>query len=248
MSITQAAINTTLHPFNAETLDFSSVTEPRLFYLICSTPRCGSTYLAREMWLTGCMGAPHEYFNYDTVLLQLSARLGARNMTDYTDRLLRARTGPNGIFGMKLHLDHFRFFYEFSGQYGRFAPIKFIWMDRTGLVEQAVSHVMAKQTGVWTAAHDEVGKAEYKPSSIERSVRVIKNMQAAWAGFFKKSGNRPYRVNYEDFCSRPAEIIGEIADFLGVELSHGSRIGNLPPVERQSDETKVEWAARFRAG
>lgn len=248
MSITQTAARTKVHPFTSESLDFPVPAAPRLFYVICSTPRCGSTYLAREMWRTGCLGAPHEYFNYYNVMLQMSARLGARNMTDYTDRLLRARTGPNGIFGMKLHLNHFRFLYEFSEQYGRFTPIKFIWMNRTGLVEQAVSHVIAKQTGVWTAAQDEVGKVEYKHSSIERSVRVIKNMQAVWARFFKKTGAKPYRVNYEDFCSRPSEIIGEIADFLGVELSPGSRIGDLPPVEHQSDDTKAEWAARFRAG
>ncbi len=237
-----------VHPFSAESLDFPSAAKPKLFYMICSTPRCGSTYLAREMWLTGCLGAPHEYFNYHSVMLQLSARLGARTLADYSDRLVRARTGPNGVFGFKLHFDHFTFLHSLSGQFQRFRPMKFISVRRAGLVEQAVSHVIAMKTNHWTSSHDAVGTAVYSRDTVDRSIKMITQMQRHWDDYFERTGTTPYRLDYEDFCRRPGELVGEIADHLGVVLSPRNRIGKLPPVERQGDPIKAEWVARYNAG
>ncbi len=248
MSEIEEAAKQSLHPFNAESLDFPSAAAPKLFYVICSTPRCGSTYLAREMWLTGCLGAPHEYFNYFSVMLQMSARLGARTLADYSDRLVRARTGPNGVFGFKLHFDHFTFFRTLSGQFQRFRPMKFIVMRRAGLVEQAVSNVIAIQTSRWTSSHDAVGEAVYSRDAVDRSIKLIMQMQRRWDDIFERTGTTPYRLDYEDFCRRPGELVGEIADHLGVVLSPRNRIGKLPPVERQGDPIKAEWVARYNAG
>ncbi len=237
-----------LHPFNAKSLDFPSAAEPKLFYVICSTPRCGSTYLAREMWLTGCLGAPHEYFNFHSVMLQMSARLRARTLGDYSERLVRARTGPNGVFGFKLHYPDFNFLRKTSAQFQRFQPMEFIVMRRAGLVEQAVSHVIAKQTGRWTSSHDATGTTVYSRNAINRSIAMIKRNQRRWDALFRRTGTTPYRLNYEDFCRRPGDLVGKIADDLGVVLSHGKRIGNLPPVDRQDDPIKAEWVARYNAG
>lgn len=99
-----------IHPLSNQSLDFPTATEPRIFYTICHTPRRGSHYLAREMWRTGCFGAPHEYFNVHIVMLEMSARLGARSLSEYAARLVRTRTGPNGVFGLKTAFIHFMFF------------------------------------------------------------------------------------------------------------------------------------------
>ena len=244
----QEAAQQSLHPFNAESLDFPSAAKPKLSYVICSTPRCGSTYLAREMWLTGCLGAPHEYFNYQSVMLQMSARLGARNLEDYSDRMVRARTGPNGVFGFKLQYDHFAFFHNISGLFQRFLPMKFILMRRAGLVEQAVSHVIAMQTRCWTSSHDAVSEAVYSRDAVDRSIKFITQMHRHWNDYFERAGITPYRLDYEDFCRRPGELVGEIADHFGVALSHGKRIGNMPPIEHQGDPIKAEWVAKYNAG
>ena len=77
--------------------------------MLAGTPRSGGNYLCHLLWRTGLMGAPMEYFNFHTLMLQMAVRLGVTSLADYVQRLLRVRTSPNGVFGYKAHFDHLQF-------------------------------------------------------------------------------------------------------------------------------------------
>src|SRR5262249_41256156 len=97
----------------AEAFDFPRRTAaPTIYYIVASTPRSGSTFLCRRLWSTGLMGAPAEYFNYQGFMLQMVARLRSVNIFHYVRQLFAIRTSPNGVFGAKVHFNHFRFMAE----------------------------------------------------------------------------------------------------------------------------------------
>ena len=52
-----------LDPRNGPAFDLPTPHSPRRTYVIASTPRTGSTLLARALWDTGLVGAPKEYLN-----------------------------------------------------------------------------------------------------------------------------------------------------------------------------------------
>ena len=64
--------------------------------------------------------------------------------------LWRVRTSPNGSFGLKLHGSHLRYTTNETGSLASpFEDSKWIWIRRNNRIAQAVSYLIADQTGVW---------------------------------------------------------------------------------------------------
>ena len=222
-----------LHPLNDERFDFPVVTEPQIFYVICHTPRCGSHYLARELWRTGCLGAPLEYFSHQMALGEMILRLGGQSPQDYVDRLLRVRTSSNAVFGFKTTSP------EFLGHHDLVCPIKFIRMDREDRESQAISLAIATQTHQWTSAHAARGEPRYTDLDLAIAHNKLMWARGSWERFFTHEAIEPYQVLYEDFCQRPNVIVGEIANYLGVDMHPRKQIHHLPPIERQRTLDKM---------
>ena len=226
------------HPFEEPALDFPVETPPRQFYVICSTPRCGSSLLARELWRTGACGAPHEYFNFFSVMLRYSARLGTSSLHEYVGRVLALRTGPNGVFGFKAHLEHYLFLSGLSGLGPQLQPIKHIVIDRDDLVEQAVSYVMAQQTGQWIAGQAAREEASYDRPTIAQALQELEQAKRSWQSLLRQAGVEPLRVGYNALCADPVATVGKVINFLGVdtaavESAQGGVGGSLSPGDRR---------------
>jgi LPS sulfotransferase NodH len=222
-----------LYPLNDERLDFPVATEPQIFYAICHTSRCGSHYLARELWRTGCLGAPLEYFSFQMGMAEMIPRLGAQSSQDYVTRLFRVRTSSNGVFGFKTTSTRFLVHRDLM------RPIKFIRMDREDRESQAISLAIATKTQQWTSAHAARGEPDYTAADLATAHDKVMHARSVWARFFTHEAIEPYQVMYEDFCQRPSEIVSEIADYLGVDLHPRKQINHLPPIERQRTLDKV---------
>jgi trehalose 2-sulfotransferase len=79
---------------------------PASSYLICATPRSGSTLLCEALATTKLAGYPAEYFlpkDYD----HWCGEWGVRGLEAFLDRALLAGTTPNGIFGAKVMWGYF---------------------------------------------------------------------------------------------------------------------------------------------
>ena len=124
------------HRTVAATYDFPASTKPTNFYVVASTPRSGSSYLCNQLWSTGLMGAPGEYFNYQGMMLLMAARLRPNNLVEYLRRLFMLRTSANGVFGFKAQWDQFQLVIN-GGLLGLLHRLRFIYLERTDRLAQA---------------------------------------------------------------------------------------------------------------
>ena len=125
-------------------------------YLICSTPRSGSTLLARLIETTGRMGVPYEYLNMQVHAKPMAERLGVPPMPPgpYLQAVERVRTTPNGVFGLKAH------FHQIGPLLARpaiaqlMATATLVWIRRRDLLGQSISYFRATKTRVWSVTAD----------------------------------------------------------------------------------------------
>lgn len=235
------------HIFDSQDVDFLNNVKPTKFYVLCTSPRCGGTYIARELWRTGLCGAPHEYFNFNTTMIRMANRLQADSLYDYIQELFACRTSPNGVFGLKAHLDQFVFLVTLSQHFRRFRPVKYIYIERDDVIAQAVSRVIARQTQSWISHQPDKGKAIYKVDVIERAVAELKGTQDRWQELFRNIGIEPLTIKYETFLKNPGKGVEDICAFLDIDLSDKSPTLDLPTIEHQDNPIKAEWIARYKS-
>jgi len=232
--------------FEAENFDFPIATPPRLFYMLCSSPRCGSTWLCTLLWRTGLAGAPDEYFNYYATMLHYARRWPVRTLADYTREVLRRRTGPNGVFGVKCHYDQFRLIRDLPRVMEQIQPLRFIHLDRADEVAQAVSAAFAVRSGQLRSFEPVQREPVYSAAHIDRRLAMTRQFRAQWTKFFASAKVEPHRVLYEDLLAAPEATIDGILRYLGVTGRAAPPLTAPPLPERQSDPRKAEWIARYR--
>ncbi len=225
--------------------DFPVPTRPTIFYVVASTPRSGSSFLCRQLWSTGLMGAPAEYFNYEGHMLRMAARLQPQNLLEYVQRLFALRTSPNGVFGFKAHWDQFHIV-----RAGRlltlFPGLRYVHLERTDRVAQAVSLAKAEQTGMWGSRRQApIATPVYRPRLIRHWMDRIEQDNGRWLAFFRRLGIHPVAVTYESLAADPDAATVEVLRSFGFAPDPAARI-DLRQTVRQADSINRDWIERFR--
>lgn len=235
-------------------------------YLICSTPRSGSTMLAFGLGSTKLAGNPNEYLDAN-VVFNWAQQLGfsVRSYSDYLQQLMSATCTPNGVFGAKTMWHSVK---DTLGVYARLIPElaslplyqqvagllnqpRYIFITRDDKLRQAISLVKAAQTNVWIHWNNDpsqnaapAAEAIYNPAAIEEQLNTITLVERTWDSFFTVAGLKPYHVVYEDLVARYDEIILDILNFLEIEIPADFTVP--PPVTaQQADSVSEEWYQRF---
>jgi LPS sulfotransferase NodH len=209
---------------------------------VATLQRSGSNLLADLMAGTGVLGFPNEYFNPRV----LTTVFPGRGQTAADSCLLARECGmsPNGVLAFKLFPEHF-----FQLQRGVklsewFGTPRWIWLRRRDLLGQAISLLMAQQTGSFTTDMPERARPMYDAGRIGQRLEDLAARDAIWATYFARSGIEPLRLWYEDVAADPPGAVRAVARFLEVELpAMASTSAATRP--RQSQEMKQEWRARF---
>lgn len=115
-------------------------TEVRKKFLLLSTPRTGSNWLAHELRSEGELGHPYEWFS-PVYITSVLGRLGRPfDRGHYIDLVLRGSTTPNGVFGLKAQLDQvLRMDREQHFDLMELGFDAVIWLERRDVVAQACS-------------------------------------------------------------------------------------------------------------
>ncbi len=231
----------------SEDFDFRHDAPLQQSYCVASSYRCGSVYLCSRLWQTGLLGAPMEVLNPMGVMRVLTNRLKTSSRSDYIAKLLALRTSRNGVFGMKAHFHHFEaFLKEYPALLEVLSPITFIYISRQDKIAQAVSMAKALQTGQWTSRM-EAGpgaRLQYDFATIANCLNDIARQDQDWRGWFEAHGVTPHQVTYDDLTADPDGVVRDIVGLLGVQNDE-SDVVNVPPVNKQGDETNEEWIERF---
>ena len=129
---------------------------PKIKYIICSSPRCGSNLLSEILHAQDGLGVPIAYLHLPAHFPFLAHRWNCLNdnyvdIHKYFKSCFRWRTSKNGVFGMKTHWNHFEYFLKSGILHYYFPNTKFVFLRRQDLLGQAISLELANQTGQWTS-------------------------------------------------------------------------------------------------
>lgn len=233
-------------------------------YLLCGTPRTGSTLLCSLLASTGVAGRPESYFRAADERTW-AARFGVPVADDGSvDRralvagALRAGTTPNGVFGARVMwgsvdalVDGLR---PGSGVRARsdldvldeaMGPLRLVHLRRVDVVQQAVSWARAEQTGYWQQGDALSAEPAFDRDQVDHLLREVREHDAGWRAWFDEQGASPLVVTYEELVADPGRSVRAVLDHLGVEPPAAWRPRS--PHRRQADEVSADWVRRYRA-
>jgi len=241
-------------------------------YVICTSPRSGSTLLCNLLASSGVAGNPASYFHSPSISawkrefdLVEEASCSERMLLDKIFKAALVRGSlDTGMFGLRMQQASFDFFHQkisvlhpglssdvqrIQAAFGRTA---FIHLARRDKVAQAVSHVRAEQSGLWHIAPD--GKElerkspptdpTYDPSAISARFDELKAYDRLWECWFAAEKLEPIRILYESLADRPTQTLSIVLDYLGLDCKAAEGVN--PGVAKLADKTNEDWAAQFR--
>ncbi len=235
-------------------------------YLICGTPRTGSTLLCGLLRSTDVAGRPESYFRLpDQQTWATSWQLprdatGAFDYRDYLRAAVAAGSSRNGIFACRIMWGTLEEIVSklasvYPDRAGAdvelltraFGRTHFVFLRRDDTVAQAVSWARAEQTHFWQDGDSALPSfaPRFDFEQIHTLVQTIEAHNAAWRTWFTACGVRPYPVTYEHLARDPAGVTRGILDFLGLELTPDLLIE--PGTRRQADGLNDAWINRYRA-
>ena len=242
-------------------------------YVICTSPRSGSTLLCKLLAASGVAGRPASYFHEPSLErwagdldLALDPAAPERQLlAAIFDAVVAQGSAGTGLFGLRLQRHSFDFFTaklavhqpgfesdveRLRGAFGRTA---FIHLTRRDKVEQAVSYVKAGQSGLWHAAPDgtELERLSapqplvYDRDTIGASVAEFTAYDRQWNDWFAREQIAPLRLTYEALSKDPHAVLADVLVHLG--LNRGAADGVEPGVAKLADAVSAEWVHRYRS-
>ena len=238
-------------------------------YLICATPRTGSTLLCGLLASTTVAGRPESYFR-EADERSWTARWdiarspdGAFSYSEFVRAALAAGRTGNAVFAARVMWGTLDRLVDRLGSVNpasadgdllrlnlAFGHTGFIHLRRDDVLAQAVSWHRAEQTNVWHRTGPEVPEEtrqapQFDFDQIRELARTIEEHNAAWRAWFAGVGIRPHVVRYEDLDADPLGVVRGVLDFLGLELPLGRMIETRH--RRLADDLNAEWIDRYRA-
>jgi LPS sulfotransferase NodH len=240
-------------------------------YIICATPRTGSTLLCRLLKSAGA-GDPDSFIS--RFIPEWADEWGVPSASSvppetfaaaYLDAAIKAGKAGGNIFGLRLmrenvgDLDAMIDLVHPGLPPGRarferlFGRLLYIHLSRRDKVAQAVSLVKAEQTGLWHVAPDgselerlaPPAEPRYDFERLHREVRELEAFDAEWNDWFEEQGISPHRIVYENLSADSAGELARLCAALGIAAP--DRLDVKPAVAKLADETSRQWAERYRA-
>lgn len=229
-------------------------------YLLCGTPRTGSTFLCELLGSTGVAGHPASYFR-EPDERAWAERFGV-SMTyeggfdypDFVHRVRRQGSTRNGVFAARIMWGTMSHLVrglnmpppnrqDLALLHDVFGRLVFVFLHRVDVVRQAVSWARAEQTGYWQPGDAASVEPQLDVDQVERLVRTIREHNAAWAAWFSEQGVHPFVTTYESLIGDPRATVQRILDRLGVEPPTSWQPGS--PAVRYADAVSDDWVLRY---
>ncbi|MFC1452345.1 Stf0 family sulfotransferase [Verrucomicrobiota bacterium] len=234
-------------------------------FVICATPRSGSSFLGQALAATGVAGKPEEWFQTSNREERKRA-YGMPPDVPY-DTLVKAMVDrertPNGVFGVKIMWETLGYFprdltfadpanaekadYEVLRKYIP-GKLKFVFSTRRDKLNQAISYSKARQSCVWEYRGDPLqfdkSTLRFDFVDIARTIQMIERHEEEWRAFFLRAGAQVFEVVYEDLERDYSEVLRAVLAFLGIEHSCDIRESDNQMLVMR-DDINEEWRKKY---
>ena len=231
-------------------------------YLLCATPRSGSTLLCGLLASTGIAGRPESYFrtpDRQSWADRWNVSRHSDGSIDYPEFVRAAQVAgstPNGVFAARVMwgtLDDVVADLRGGGDPGTdldvltraLGPLRFVFLRRRDTVAQAVSWARAEQTRYWHPGDVAVAEPTYSFEEIHHWRAQVDQHNAAWQDWFRRHHVQPHELWYEELTANPTAAVGDLLSYLGLPSPPDHQI--VARDRRQADRTNADWIARYQA-
>lgn len=241
-------------------------------YIICATPRSGSTLLCDLLAQTGATGRPNSYYRSQNILewaqewgVEPPHKLGDPNFERaYLAAARRVGEAGTGMFGLRLmwgtvpelrrRLQAIHDAPDDAALFAKaFGEVRYIHLKRVDAVAQAISRLRAEQSGLWHRAADGSERERTAPAApevfdaglIASLAEEAKADNAGWDAWFAAHGIEPLRLTYEDLAADPRPALAMVLKNLGQDPSAAAIVE--VKTAKLADKVSRDWAVRFGA-
>lgn len=244
---------------------------PSRSYVICTTPRSGSTLLCKLLSATGVAGVPDSHFHSPSVKRWLAVYGLDETPFASPEAALRAvfeaalakGTANTTIFGLRMQRGSFDFFMEQLSLLSLepqsdvkriesvFGSTTFIHLSRADRVGQAISRLRAEQTGLWHRCADgsemerlaPPKEPSYDPDAIARHIEELSALNLDWERWFKQQKIEPLRIEYDALSAYPQRVLAEVLASIGLDPSLAEQVET--PTAKLAGRDNQDWRKRF---
>lgn len=233
-------------------------------YIVCASPRSGSTLLCDLLSQTGVAGKPRSFFRPASIS-EFSYQWGLEDGLwgkEYVEAAKKAGASANRVFGIRIMWSDFTGFvsrldqlYPCSGNAidllnQALGVTHYLHVYREDKVAQAVSLAIAKQTGLWHRNADgnvrqQTGhpkQASYNRQLIASELAMLETEAEGWKSWFEHNQMTPLTIKYEDLAQDPSDTLQQALDHIGLEMQANVK----PETQKLANQINQEWAHRFR--
>jgi LPS sulfotransferase NodH len=242
-------------------------------YIICGTPRSGSTLVCEMLAASGVAGRPNSYFRPQDIAWW-AEQWGVPTVDGietpefdgaYLSAMRREAEAVTGVVGLRIMYSSL---VEARKRLNRaaggdrsvvealeaaFGEILYLHLSRGDKLGQAVSLARAEQTGLWhlradgsvLEGGDQPAEAHYDGVRIATILDELERDDAAWDDYFRVHALKPLRLTYEGVTAGPQRALGQILAALGLDPA----IAETQPIPtaKMADGISAAWVARFRS-
>jgi LPS sulfotransferase NodH len=230
-------------------------------YLLCGTPRTGSTLLCSLLASTDVAGRPESYFREPDKGMwaeRFGLSVGDDGAVDpaaFVAGAVRRGSTANGVFAARVMWGSLDPLVAGLDRHGSkrsdlevleaaLGPLRFVHLRRRDVRSQAVSWARAEQSGYWQQGDEVRAEPRLDLDQIDDLLRTIDEHEAAWRAWFSAEGVDPLEVDYESVVSDPA---GTVRSILGwIHVRPPADWVPRPAHRRQADGTNADWVRSHR--
>ena len=226
---------------------------------ICTSPRSGSYHLADLLHLSGLPFAEEIFIPFhENALRQNYKLLDVDDKIEFYKRLVE-KHAEEGVFIAKLMPDQLK---RVLGTIGHasgkpadlqefssiFPDPKFIHLERSDLLAQAISLTKPRQTGQWIKTSDSDERYSIQPYysyiEIAYSKNRLRRMNQFWDEWFAGMGIEPLRMFYENLVKDPSAELAGLFEFIGE--GHCQRpLPEDPRFKKTASSVNRSWYMKF---
>ena len=156
---------------------------------------------------------------------------------------------PNGVFGSMIQFNQAANFVGLSRLLSIFPSVpRFIFLERSDEIRQAVSLAIARQTGQFLASQPIERAPIYNADQIRCCLEDVWNHNRGWETFFWEHRISPCRVVYEECVATPLDVVRSALEFIGDPAPLVCPTAVVASTQRQGNELNDRWTRWYRQG